>query len=241
MEVELFIPCFVDQIEPQIGQNLIAILEHVGCNVHYNPKQTCCGQPQFNSGYTKETQELARKFLKDFEGDRVIVSPGGSCTGFIKRRYASLFDNPTEKEAAEKLSNRIYDICDFLVNILHITDLGAAFNGKVTVHDSCSALREYGLTTEPRTLLQNVKGLEIVEMEESTTCCGFGGTFSIKQKDISSAMVEQKVRFAVESGAEYITGTEFSCLMNIKAYVERNNINIKPIHIVNILSNFEHV
>lgn len=132
----------------------------------------------------------------------------------------------------------MFDICDFLVNVLKITDLGATFNGKVTVHDSCSALREYGMTTEPRTLLQNVKGLEIVEMEESTTCCGFGGTFSIKQKDISSAMVEQKVRFAVETGAEYITGTEFSCLMNINAYVERNNIAIKPIHIVNILANF---
>lgn len=238
MEVDLFIPCFVDQIQPEIGDNLVKILKHVGCNVHYNSEQTCCGQPQFNSGYTKETQELARKFLKDFEGDRVIVSPGGSCTGFIKRRYASLFEDVKEQEAAKNLSNRIYDICDFLVNVMKITDLGAVFNGKVTVHDSCSALREYGLTTEPRTLLQNVKGLDIVEMEESTTCCGFGGTFSVKQKDISSAMVEQKVRYAVESGAEYITGTEFSCLMNINAYVERNNINIKPIHIVNILANF---
>ncbi|MCQ2958651.1 MAG: (Fe-S)-binding protein [Bacteroidales bacterium] len=238
MEVDLFIPCFVDQVQPEVGQNLVKILKHVGCEVHYNPQQTCCGQPQFNSGYKKETQELARKFLKDFEGDRMIVSPGGSCTGFIKRRYASLFDNADEKKAAENLSNRMFDICDFLVNVLKVTDLGATFNGKVTVHDSCSALREYGMVSEPRTLLQNVKGLEIVEMEESTTCCGFGGTFSIKQKDISSAMVEQKVRFAVESGAEYITGTEGSCLMNINAYVERNNINIKPIHIVNILANF---
>lgn len=238
MEVDIFIPCFVDQISPEIGTNLVKILEHVGCNVHYNPNQTCCGQPQFNSGYQKETRELARKFLKDFEGDRMIVSPGGSCTGFIKRRYESLFYSAEEKQQAQQLSNRMFDICDFLVNVLKITDLGATFNGKVTVHDSCSALREYGMTTEPRTLLQNVKGLEIVEMEESTTCCGFGGTFSIKQKDISSAMVEQKVRFAVETGAEYITGTEFSCLMNINAYVERNNIAIKPIHIVNILANF---
>lgn len=238
MEVDLFIPCFVDQIEPQIGENLIKILKHVGCNVHYNPKQTCCGQPQFNSGYSTQTKELARKFLNDFDGNNYIVSPGGSCTGFIKRRYADLFDNESEKKQAEFLSNRIFDICDFLVNILKITDLGATFNGKVTVHDSCSALREYGLTNEPRTLLQNVKGLEIVEMEESTTCCGFGGTFSIKQKEISSAMVEQKVRFALESGAEFITGTEYSCLMNIKAYIERNNIDLKPIHIVNILANF---
>lgn len=238
MDVDVFIPCFVDQLEPEIGKNLVKILEHVGCKVHYNPQQTCCGQPQFNSGYMKESRELAQKFLKDFAGDRYIVSPGGSCTGFIKRRYASLFENETDKKAAEQLSNRIFDICDFLVNVLKVEDLGATFNAKVTVHDSCSALREYGLTTEPRTLLQHVKGLEIVEMEESTTCCGFGGTFSMKQKEISSAMVEQKVRFAQETGAEYITGTEYSCLMNIKAYIDRNNISIKPIHIVNILSHF---
>ena len=238
MDVDVFIPCFVDQLEPEIGKNLVKILEHVGCKVHYNPQQTCCGQPQFNSGYMKESRELAQKFLKDFAGERYIVSPGGSCTGFIKRRYASLFENENDKKAAEQLSNRIFDICDFLVNVLKVEDLGATFNAKVTVHDSCSALREYGLTTEPRTLLQHVKGLEIVEMEESTTCCGFGGTFSLKQKEISSAMVEQKVRFAQETGAEYITGTEYSCLMNIKAYIDRNNISIKPIHIVNILSHF---
>ncbi len=239
MKVAIFIPCFVDQIAPEIGQNLIKILEHIGCTVHYNPKQTCCGQPQFNSGYMPQAKELAEKFLNDFDSDRMIVSPGGSCTGFIKCRYASLFQGEPEKQQkAEALASRTYDICDFLVNVMHITDLGATFNGKVTVHDSCSALREYGLTTEPRTLLQNVKGLELVEMEESTTCCGFGGTFSIKQKDISSAMVEQKVRFAQESGAEYLTGTEYSCLMNMKAYIDRNNIAIKPIHIVNILANF---
>jgi len=238
MDVDVFIPCFVDQLEPEIGKNLVKILEHVGCKVHYNPQQTCCGQPQFNSGYMKESRELAQKFLNDFAGERYIVSPGGSCTGFIKRRYASLFENEKDKKAAEQLSNRLFDICDFLVNVLKIEDLGATFNAKVTVHDSCSALREYGMTTEPRTLLQHVKGLEIVEMEESTTCCGFGGTFSLKQKEISSAMVEQKVRFAQETGAEYITGTEYSCLMNIKAYIDRNNISLKPIHIVNILSHF---
>lgn len=238
MEIDLFIPCFVDQLAPEVGQNLVKILEHVGCSVHYNPKQTCCGQPQFNSGYSKETQELARKFMNDFAGERLIVSPGGSCTGFIKRRYASLFENETEKKQAEQLSNRMYDVCDFLVNVMKITDLGATFNAKVTVHDSCSALREYGMVTEPRTLLKNVKGLEIVEMEDCSTCCGFGGTFSIKQKDISSAMVEQKVRWALETGAEYITGTEYSCLMNIKAYIDRNNLPIKPIHIVDILANF---
>lgn len=237
MHVDIFIPCFIDQFYPQTGFNLIKILEHVGCTVHYNPEQTCCGQPSFNGGYTKETKTLAHKFIKDFEGDRVIVSPGGSCTGFIKNYYDSLFDTLIEKEAAKQLGKRMYDITDFLVNALKITDLGASFPEKVTIHDSCSALREYGLKNEPRILLSNVKGIEIIELEDRETCCGFGGTFSMKHTAISTAMVEQKVKFALETGAKYITSTESSCLMNITSYIQKNNVPLQPIHIVDILAN----
>jgi L-lactate dehydrogenase complex protein LldE len=237
MQVDLFIPCFIDQFFPQTGFNLIKLLENAGCTVNYNPEQTCCGQPAFNGGYSKETKKLAQKFLSDFEGENVIVSPGGSCTGFIKNYYSSLFDLDSEKEIARNLGKRMYDITDFLVNILKITDVGATFNEKITIHDSCSAVREYGLKNEPRTLLSNVKGLEIIELDERETCCGFGGTFSMKHTAISSAMVEQKVRFAVATGAKYITSTEGSCLMNIASYIQKNNVPITPIHIVDILSN----
>ncbi|MDR1761798.1 MAG: (Fe-S)-binding protein [Bacteroidales bacterium] len=236
MQVSVFIPCFIDQLFPQTGESFIQLLQHAGCTILYNPGQTCCGQPSYNSGYTAETQTLARKYLKDFAGTNIIVSPGGSCTGFIKRHYASLFDTAHEKEQAQALGARMYEVCDFLVNVLNITDVGAEFAAKVCVHDSCAALREYGLRNEPRTLLANVKGLEIVEMPESDTCCGFGGTFSVKQPAISQAMVEQKVRNAIESGAEYITSTEASCLMNIAAYIEKNNSPIQAIHIVDILT-----
>lgn len=235
MQVSVFIPCFIDQLFPQTGENFIQLLQKTGCTVHYNPEQTCCGQPSYNSGYSAETQTMARKFLKDFAGEHIIVSPGGSCTGFVKRHYASLFDSESEKEQAQNLGARMYEVCDFLVNILKITDIGAEFSAKVCVHDSCAALREYGLRNEPRQLLANVKGLEIVEMEESDTCCGFGGTFSVKQPAISQAMVEQKVQNAIASGAEYITSTEASCLMNIAAYIEKNNCPVKAIHIVDIL------
>ncbi len=235
MKVHLFVPCFIDQLYPETAFNTIKILEKAGCEVLYNKKQTCCGQPSYNSGYTAETQTMARKFLKDFAGEHIIVSPGGSCTGFVKRHYASLFDSESEKEQAQNLGARMYEVCDFLVNILKITDIGAEFSAKVCVHDSCAALREYGLRNEPRQLLANVKGLEIVEMEESDTCCGFGGTFSVKQPAISQAMVEQKVQNAITSGAEYITSTEASCLMNIAAYIEKNNCPVKAIHIVDIL------
>lgn len=236
MQVSVFIPCFIDQLFPQTGENFIQLLQKLGCSVNYNPEQTCCGQPSYNGGHTAETKSMARKFLTDFAGDEIIVSPGGSCTGFVKRHYASLFESKDEKEQAQKLGARMFEVCDFLVNQLQITDVGAEFAAKVCVHDSCSAMREYGLHNEPRELLAKVKGLEIIEMPESDTCCGFGGTFSVKQPAISQAMVEQKVQNAIESGAEYITSTEASCLMNIAAYVEKNNSPIKVIHIIDILA-----
>lgn len=237
MQVHIFIPCFIDQFFPETGFNMIKLLEHVGCTVFYNPKQTCCGQPSFNSGYMKETQTLATKFLHDFAGDSIIVSPGGSCTGFIKNQYSSLFTDSDTIQQAQHLARRMYDITDFLVNVLHITDFGAEFNEKVTIHESCSALREYGLTNEPRLLLEHVKGIELLDLPDSKTCCGFGGTFSAKHTAISSAMVEQKVRHAISTGASYITSTEASCLMNIAGYITKNKLPIKPIHIVDILAN----
>jgi len=236
MQVDLFIPCFIDQMFPETGFNLIKLLEHVDCKVNYNPKQTCCGQPSFNGGHVEETQKIAQKFIKDFEGDNLIVSPGGSCTGFVKNYYSSLFDSNSEKEDAEILGARMYDITDFLVNVVKKTNFGAKFPHKVTVHYACSAMREYGLTDEPQKLLEQVEGIELLDLPEKETCCGFGGTFSVKHTAISSAMVEQKVQYALETGAEYITSTESSCLMNMVAYIEKNNLPIKAIHIVDILA-----
>ncbi|MCK9561136.1 MAG: (Fe-S)-binding protein [Bacteroidales bacterium] len=236
MEVDIFIPCFIDQMFPETGFNMIKLLEHCGCVVHYNPEQTCCGQPAFNGGHTSETRKLAYKFLKDFPGNRIIVSPGGSCTGFVKNYYASLFETKEDVQQATELGARMYDITDFLVNVMKHVDFGAVFPHKVTVHDACSALREYGLTHEPRTLLSHVQGLEIVEIAHNDTCCGFGGTFSMKHTAISTAMVEQKVQNAIETGAAYITSTEASCLMNIGAYIKKQNLPIIPLHIVDILA-----
>ena len=236
MQVHIFIPCFIDQFFPETGFNMIKLLEHAGCSVYYNDTQTCCGQPSYNSGYMDETRQLASKFLRDFPGDSIVVSPGGSCTGFIKNQYASLFSDTLQKQQAQQLASRMYDITDFLVNVVKKTDFGAVFNEKVTIHESCSALREYGLTNEPRLLLEQVQGIELVELPDSRTCCGFGGTFSAKHTAISSAMVEQKVRHALSTGATYITSTEASCLMNIAGYISKNKLPITPIHIVDILA-----
>lgn len=237
MKVQLFIPCYIDQLYPQTGQNTLEILEKVGCEVIYNPNQTCCGQPAFNSGYWGESKALAEKFFNDYDPNMPIVSPSGSCTGFIKRHYAKLFANEAEKLAlCDTVSSNLFELSDFLCNQLKIVDLGSVFPHKVTLHRSCSSIREYGLTNEPERLLSHVKGLELIEMEESTTCCGFGGTFAIKQTDISTAMVAKKVEHALATGAEYIVGTEASCLMNITSYCQRQGLPIRGIHLADILN-----
>jgi len=236
MKVAIFIPCFIDQLYPKTGFNFVKILEKAGCEVVYNEKQTCCGQPAFNSGYWNEAQELAIKFIDDFDVPYPIVSPSGSCTGYIRNHYSELLKNTIHHAKSERIRNNVFEMTDFLVNHLKITDLGATLAKKVTYHDSCAALREYGIKQEPRILLQHVKGLELVEMEQSDTCCGFGGTFAVKHSAISSAMVEQKLVFATKTEAEIITTTEASCLMNIEGYIKKNNIKIQAMHIADILA-----
>jgi Fe-S oxidoreductase len=237
MDVQLFIPCYIDQLYPQTGFNTIKVLEKAGCKVHYNPEQTCCGQPAFNSGYWNEASTLAKKFLTDFNPDMPIVSPSGSCSGYIIHHYHKLLTEKPELLAKhERMKSNIFELTDFLVNVLKIEQLGAKFPHKVTFHDSCSALREYGIKDEPRKLLAQVEGLELIEMEESETCCGFGGTFAVKNSAISVAMAEKKVLNALATGAEYVVSTEASCLMNIKGYCAKNKLAVKGIHLADILA-----
>lgn len=238
MKVELFIPCFIDQFYPETGFNTIKVLEKAGCEVHYNTNQTCCGQPMFNAGHWKEARELATKFLDDFSTENVIVSPSASCSAFIRNHYKNLFsDHPEALDKLAKMESRIFELSDFLVNQLNIECLGSEFPHLVTFHDACHGLREYGLKNESRRLLKNVKGLSLVEMENTDTCCGFGGTFSMKFPSISTAMVEQKVEWALATGAKYIVTTEASCMMNIQGYISKNKKPIKTIHLADVLAN----
>lgn len=237
MNVDVFIPCFIDQFYPETAVSIIKVLEKAGCTVHYNPEQTCCGQPSFNSGYWKETKTLAVKFLNDFKTAQFIVSPSASCTGFIKNYYGKVFENDKSRllEVAE-ITPRIFEFSDFLVNHLKIETFGSEFSHSVTFHDSCAGLREYGIKEEPRILLRNVKGLQLLEMQNTTTCCGFGGTFAAKFHAVSTAMTEQKVENAIDTGAEFIVSTEASCLMNIQAYIRKQKLPIQTIHLADILA-----
>ena len=237
MTIDLFIPCFIDQLFPETAWNIVKILEKAEVKINYNPRQTCCGQPAFNSGDIKNAKKLAKKFITDFPDNRPIVIPSASCAGYIKNHFISLFkDDEMFREKAEILTENVYELTDFLVNKINFTEFNSEFNHKITYHDACSALREYGIKEEPRKLLSKVKGLELIEMEESDTCCGFGGTFMVKFVPISTAMVEQKVQNALNTGAEYIVSTEASCLINIRSYIKKQNLPIKTMHIADILA-----
>ena len=235
--VDIFIPCFVDQIYPETGMNMVKLLEKAGMKVNYNPNQTCCGQMAFNSGFWDEAKAMGTKFIKDFPNDRPVVSPSASCTGFVRNYYDKLFFNSALHNEYKQLQKNMFEITDFLVNELQFTDFNAEFTHKVTYHDSCAALREYGIKEEPRQLLSKVKGLELVEMEYTDVCCGFGGTFSVKNEPISTAMAEQKVEYAMATGAEYIVSTDSSCLMHQEAYIKNKKLPLKTIHIINVLAN----
>jgi L-lactate dehydrogenase complex protein LldE len=236
MTVQLFVPCFIDQLYPQVAFNTIKVLEKAGCEVKYNANQTCCGQPAFNAGFWGEAKDVCTKFVQDFDTADYIVSPSASCTGFVRNNYGKLFENNAFQSPAKKVTNQIFELAEFLVKVLNITDFGAEFNAKVTYHDSCAALRECNIKEEPRKLLAGVKGLELVEMKETTTCCGFGGSFAVKYDSISVAMADQKIDNAIATEAEYIVSTDTSCLMHLEGRINFNGQAIKIIHLADILS-----
>ncbi len=236
MKVQLFIPCFIDQLYPQTAFNMVKVLEKATCEVEYNAKQTCCGQPAFNAGFWDEARDVASKFIKDFDGTDYIVAPSASCVGFVKNYYGKLFENSTSHNKVKDLGGRIFEFTSFLTDVLKITNYGAVLNTKATYHDSCAALRECKIKEGPRKLLKNVKGLELVEMVDNETCCGFGGTFAVKFEAISIAMADQKVNHALATGAKYIISTDSSCLLHIDGYIKGKKLPIKTMHIADVLA-----
>lgn len=236
MKVQLFIPCFVDQLYPESAFNMVRVLEKAGCEVQYNPRQTCCGQPAFNAGFWDDAREVCSKFLNDFNPALPIVAPSASCAGFVRNYYPSLFDNSSVHNEVKALSRNIFEFSEFLVQKLGITNFGASLPGKATYHDSCAGLRECRIKNEPRELLRQVQGLEVVEMEDVETCCGFGGTFAVKFEPISIGMGEQKVEHALATGAQYLISTDLSCLMHLQGYIDQKKYPLKTLHIADVLA-----
>jgi len=236
MNVHVFIPCFIDQLYPTAGFNTIKVLEKAGCNVIYNPDQTCCGQPAFNAGYWGESRDVCSKFIKDFEQAEYVVMPSASCTGFVNNYYDKVFGNTSNHNATKDIKGKVFELSDFLVNVLKVVDLGASLNGTATYHDSCAALRECKIKEEPRTLLKHVKGLNLVPLQENDTCCGFGGTFAVKFEGISTAMGEQKAQHVMDTKASYLISTDLSCLMHINGVMEKKQMPVQCLHLADVLA-----
>lgn len=236
MTVHIFIPCFIDQLYPQVGFSMVKVLEKAACDVVYNPNQTCCGQPAFNAGYWEDAKAVCSKFLHDFDTAGYIVCPSASCAGFVKNYYHRLFAGTSEFDRVQQLSKKIFEFTEFLVDVLKIENYGAIFNGTATYHDSCAALRECKIKEAPRKLLSHVKGLQLTEMNEADTCCGFGGTFAVKFDAISVAMADQKINNAKATHAQYIISTDMSCLMHLDGYIQNKGLAVKTVHIADVLA-----
>ena len=216
--------------------NMVKVLEKCGCEVNYNIEQTCCGQVAFNSGFWDEAKEVGKKFINEFSNASHIIVPSASCSGMIKNYYSELFHNSSLHNEYKDIKENLYELSDFLVNILKVKDVGASLEGIATYHDSCSALREYQLGNEPRQLLKHVKGLELREMQDVDVCCGFGGQFAAKFEPIAASMVGQKVNHALDTEANYIISTDTSCLMHMESYIKKQGGSIRIMHLADVLA-----
>ena len=235
-KISLFIPCFVDQFTPEVGVDMTRVLRRVGYVVDFPEAQTCCGQPAFNTGYWDEARPVAERFLAVFRNAEAIVCPSASCTTMVRNFYPELLRETRFAEEAIALGKRVFEFSEFLVNVANVADVGASFPHRVTYHDSCHALRELHLKDQPRRLLRNVRGLELVEMAYNEDCCGFGGTFATKFGMISAAMGDTKAGNAEGSGAEYVASTDPSCLLHIEGILRRRKSGVRTIHIASILA-----
>jgi L-lactate dehydrogenase complex protein LldE len=231
VRVALFIPCFIDQLYPQVGQAVVTLLRRLGVDPAYPEDQTCCGQPAFNSGHWDEARALADRHVQIFAEAEAVVSPSGSCTAMVRHYFPELLG-----ETAQAVAGRTFELTDFLVNKLGVTDVGARFPAHVTYHDACHALRELGLRDEPRRLLAAVRDLRLTEMDEADICCGFGGTFSVKFPMISAPMDALKIDSIQRTGADYVVSTDASCLMQIGGLLEKRRVPMKTMHLAEVLA-----
>jgi L-lactate dehydrogenase complex protein LldE len=235
-KVSLFIPCFVDQLAPEIGMDTARVLRRVGCEIDFPEAQTCCGQPAFNTGYWDEARPLAERFLRVFGSAESVVCPSGSCTTMVRNFYPELLTGTRFAGEAASLGKRVFEFSEFLVKVAGVTDVGATFPYRVAFHDACHGLRELRLKEEPRELLRRVRGIEFVEMPSSEECCGFGGTFATKFGLISAAMGETKAGNAEASGADYVASIDPSCLLHIDGILRHRNSRVRTIHLASVLA-----
>ncbi|MFH1419830.1 MAG: (Fe-S)-binding protein [Planctomycetota bacterium] len=228
--VGLFIPCYVDQCFPQIGRATVRLFERLGVQCDFDPDQTCCGQPAYNSGYLKEAAAVAEHFVRVFDKYEIIVAPGGSCVGMVRNHFREVLGRD------EPVTQRVHELCEFLVNDLHAEDVGASLPGRAALHMPCHMLRDLDGDGPVRRVLANVRGLEVVDLPGDDWCCGFGGTFSIKFPELSAAMAKRKLKHVALAGVDYLLSPEASCMMQLDGVIHRQKMAIRSLHIAEVLA-----
>jgi L-lactate dehydrogenase complex protein LldE len=236
--IAVFVTCLVDLMRPEIGFATLALLERAGCEVVVPPDQTCCGQPAFNAGDRASAHRLAERVLALLEPYDFVVIPSGSCAGMIKVHYVELFsDDPTLRRRMADLAPRVYELTDFLVKVMKVNEVPGRSQGTVTYHDSCSGLRELGIQEQPRRLLKMIPGLKIEEMRDSTACCGFGGTFSLKYGEVSSAIADEKISQVQATGAQAVVLGDLGCMLHLEGRLRRlGDDKTQVLHIAQVLA-----
>jgi L-lactate dehydrogenase complex protein LldE len=243
MKIGLFIPCYIDQFYPQVGKATLELLEKMGCEVDYPMNQTCCGQPMGNSGSEKESIQTAELFVKNFQHYDYIVAPTGSCVCYVKEHYDIL----EQTNATKQVRENIYELSEFIIDILKIDKIDAVFRQKVGLHSSCHGQRGLRLAqsseinapffSKQKQLLSMVQGLELIELDRPDECCGFGGTFCVTEEAVSVKMGIDKVADFIRNGAEVITAGDMSCLMHLEGIIKRQKYPVKVLHLAEILNN----
>ncbi|GAB0169365.1 (Fe-S)-binding protein [Lysinibacillus sp. CTST325] len=236
MKITLFVTCLVDMFQGDVGKAVVEVLERLGCDLDFPENQICCGQPAYNSGYVKDSKNAIKKMIMAFEHAEYVVSPSGSCA-YMFKEYPEVFKgDPVWEPKAQALADKTYEFTQFIVDVLKVEDVGAQLEGKATYHTSCHMTRLLGVTDAPFKLLNQVKGLQYVELPGKERCCGFGGTFSVKMGNISGEMVNEKVQNIEETGVDILIGADAGCLLNIGGRINRQGKPIKVMHIAEVLN-----
>lgn len=237
MKISLFVTCLTDTVAPEAGRAVVRLLERLGHTVEFRPEQTCCGQLHLNTGYRREARELARRFVRVFADAEVVVAPSASCVGTVRELYPSLAQGDAAFERqVDALAPRVVELSQLLVERLGLEDVGASFPHRVTYHPTCHSLRALNVGDGPHRLLRAVRGLELVDLRDATECCGFGGTFAVKNAETSAAILADKVRSIVETGAEVCTAADSSCLLHIGGALSRLGGDVRTSHLAEILA-----
>lgn len=242
MRIALFITCFNDTLFPETGRAMVRLLERLGHTVAFPREQTCCGQMHFNTGYRRETVPLARRFTRVFAPYDAVVSPSASCVGMVREVYPQLANASGDDRFAEEAGSvvpRVFELSEFLVHHLGVEDVGASYPHRVTYHPTCHSLRVLRVGDAPLRLLRAVRGIDLVELPAADECCGFGGTFAIKNADTSMAMLTDKVRHVLDTGAEVCAAADNSCLMHIGGALHRDRAGVRTVHLAEILAGVE--